>query len=326
MEFCNISLQRIINMKNPIITSTGNLIVTSIVIIITSAIITSFLGYVFYGLIFDSGVFTNPSFYFSGNYSNPEVVSFTKSLQISQSIGMFIIPPFLIVFLSRTDLLNDLSLKVKPNTFIMVLTGVVMITALPLIDMLGEFNSKMVLPEFLSGVEAWMRDAEESTARITKIFLTTNGVSDLFVNLIMIALIPAVGEELMFRGFLQNYISKKLNVHLAIVITAFIFSAIHMQFFGFIPRFLMGMLFGYLLHWSGSLWLPMFAHFVNNGTAVLISYFIGYENASSDKLLKNNDNYIYIVVSSIILTFSAIFLIYKYYSFFKQNKDSILNQ
>ena len=234
---------------------------------------------------------------------------------------MFIVPPLLIVYLSRQKLLSSLSLNKYPKVLMLFIAGIVMIMALPIIDLLGEVNSKMVLPDFLSGVEDWMRQSEESTARITKIFLDVNTIPGLIFNLIMIAVIPAIGEELMFRGFLQNYFNKKLNVHLAIFLSAFIFSAIHMQFFGFIPRLLMGMFFGYLLYWSGSLWLPMFAHFVNNAAAVLISYFVGFENANSDELLNNNENYIYIIAGAIFLTFSAIFIIYKYYEIEKRDTD-----
>jgi membrane protease YdiL (CAAX protease family) len=78
---------------------------------------------------------------------------------------------------------------------------------------------------------------------------------------------------LLFRGLLQRLIREWLgNVHVAVFISAFLFSALHMQFFGFLPRMMLGIMFGYLFVWTGSLWVPVFAHFVNNGSAVVVSY------------------------------------------------------
>jgi membrane protease YdiL (CAAX protease family) len=91
--------------------------------------------------------------------------------------------------------------------------------------------------------------------------------------------IPAIGEEFFFRGGIQNIISDKKNIHVAVWVSAFVFSAIHMQFYGFIPRMLLGGMYGYLLFWSGSLWLPVIAHFVNNGMAVLV-YYLRYNGSS----------------------------------------------
>jgi membrane protease YdiL (CAAX protease family) len=93
------------------------------------------------------------------------------------------------------------------------------------------------------------------------------------VNLLMIAILPAIGEELLFRGVLLRLFREwTKNVHVAIIITALLFSFIHFQFYGFLPRFLMGVLFGYLVYWSGSLWVSVIAHFVNNGTAVIVAW------------------------------------------------------
>ena len=93
--------------------------------------------------------------------------------------------------------------------------------------------------------------------------------------MLIIALIPAFGEELLFRGLIQKGLFKSWgNIHLAIWLSAFLFSALHLQFLGFIPRFLIGGLLGYLFFWSGSIWLPILAHFVNNATAVLLSFMI----------------------------------------------------
>ena len=96
---------------------------------------------------------------------------------------------------------------------------------------------------------------------------------DLFYTILVIAVVPAIGEELLFRGYLQQKLVNWLsNSHTAILITAFLFSAIHFHLQGIIPRFVLGVLLGYLFYWSNSLWLPILAHFVNNAQAVIFSY------------------------------------------------------
>ena len=131
----------------------------------------------------------------------------------------------------------------------------------------------MVFPEFLKGVEDWMRIQEEKLEEAT-IFLTTiNNPLEFLTAMIVIAVIPAIGEELLFRGLIQNQVhSWTKNAHLAVWITGILFSAIHVQFYGFVPRMLLGVLFGYMYLWSGNLLYPMLAHFANNGFQIILLY------------------------------------------------------
>jgi membrane protease YdiL (CAAX protease family) len=118
-----------------------------------------------------------------------------------------------------------------------------------------------------------MKLKEAQMAEMTKQLLVMKSIPVLLINLLMLAIIPAVGEEFIFRGCLQKIFGRWIgNYHIAIWITAIIFSGIHFQFYGFMPRMLLGALFGYLLVWSGSLWLPILAHFMNNGVAVVTAY------------------------------------------------------
>ena len=133
----------------------------------------------------------------------------------------------------------------------------------------------MSLPESFAGLEAKLRLMEETAGTATFAFLDVSTIGGLLVNLFIIAVLPAIGEEFFFRGILQRLFKDwTKNIHISIFITAFLFSAVHMQFFTFLPRFLLGLLFGYLLFWSKNIWLPVFAHFVNNAIAVLVYYFI----------------------------------------------------
>lgn len=119
----------------------------------------------------------------------------------------------------------------------------------------------------------------------------SNGYAiDLFFNLVIIAILPGIGEELIFRGIIQKQIGLMLrNPIVAIWISAIIFSAIHLQFEGFLPRMVLGIVLGYLYHWTGNLWVPMLAHAFNNGIQIVLIYATGmdvttFDEKSSDQL------------------------------------------
>jgi uncharacterized protein len=119
----------------------------------------------------------------------------------------------------------------------------------------------------------YFRDMEEKLAEATKFITHFDSTSDLLIAAVVIAILPAIGEELVFRGMIQNDFYRATgNPHVAIWVAAIIFSAIHFQFFGFLPRLLLGALFGYIYYWSGSLWLAVLAHFVNNGFTIVGLY------------------------------------------------------
>jgi len=158
-----------------------------------------------------------------------------------------------------------------------------------------------------------MRNMETEAEKLTESFLVTHTNFDLIINLSMIALLPAVGEELLFRGVLQNLIQQATkNQHWAVIITGFIFSAIHMQFFGFLPRFMLGVFLGYLLVWTGSIWAPILAHFINNGSAVLLSYY-EQKNAINinEEKIGIREGEFWMVIASVIITVSACYILYR---------------
>lgn len=200
-------------------------------------------------------------------------IAVLKILQITQSIGIFIVPAFLIAWTASKTPARFLGFRsvIEPRALGMML--LLLIAIQPVVIYTGVLNQNMLLPDFLSGVESWMKDMEELAMELTESFLTVTHISGLLVNLLMIAILPALGEELFFRGLLQNLFSKWFrNVHVAVVLTAILFSALHMQFYGFLPRFLLGLLFGYLLVWSGNIWYPILAHLLHNSVPVVLYY------------------------------------------------------
>lgn len=203
------------------------------------------------------------------NMGDPETIGMLKYFQICQSLGLFIAPSFLIAWLFHGDMTEYLRLDQPVGGGMVLLVILLVIVVNPLINFAGAMNAEMHLPGWMSSLEEWMREAEDAAAKLTEAFLSTKSVGGLLFNLLMIAVLPAFGEELLFRGVIQKILIRwARNVHWGIWLAAALFSALHMQFYGFVPRMLLAGMFGYLLVWSGSLWLPILAHFVNNAAAV----------------------------------------------------------
>jgi len=249
-------------------------------------------------------------------------ISLTKLIQISSSIGMFIIPA---IFFSRLEN-RDWQSYLKLNSFspqLVVLTIVIMYFSVPLLELSVEVNKSMKLPGFLQDLESWMRRQEDQMAELTRQLLTMKTIGSLLINLLMLAIIPAIGEEFIFRGCLQRLFKQLTNNHhIAIWLTAFIFSAIHMQFYGFLPRMLLGAMFGYLLVWSNSLWLPILAHFVNNATAVVTAYVYQQQGKSLEQLDQPERSHWLVYLISLALT---IILLWTFYQRAKAPKAVIKN-
>lgn len=200
-----------------------------------------------------------------------EAVKGALLLQAVAQLGMFVLPSVVFLYLFRGNYTTGRSLK--GHGVATLLSAALVFLALPLITQFYDWNQALVLPESLAGLESWMKASEEKAALLVESFLADSSYSALGRNLLVMAVIPAIAEELLFRGVLQQLIARLIGRnHAAVWITAFIFSAIHLQFYGFLPRFLIGVLLGYLFHWSGSLWLPVIAHFANNAASVVAGF------------------------------------------------------
>ncbi|MBD99623.1 MAG: CPBP family intramembrane metalloprotease domain-containing protein [Verrucomicrobia bacterium] len=199
-----------------------------------------------------------------------------KFIQGVQSIGLFIFPAIIFGWLFAQK--SALNLRIHPSISIrsVLLLLLLFVSYLPIINLTVELNSMMKLPAFLSELEAWMLAAEDNAEQLTLLLLKMDTPLDLAINLLIVGVIPALGEELIFRGHVQRILNiGKSNGHFGIWISAILFSALHMQFYGFLPRLLLGAFFGYLFHWSKNLWIPIIAHFINNASAVVVTYLIG---------------------------------------------------
>lgn len=212
------------------------------------------------------------------DFDNINNVSILKYFQIVQTLGLFVVPPFVITYIFHKEIKKSLYLISLPDLHSSIKVILVMIIGLPVINLLVLWNAQIDLPQWLESVEKWMKVTEQSAQKLTEMFLKTENTGDLFINLLMIAILPALGEEFLFRGVLQRYLIELIrNRHLGVLVTSILFSALHLQFFGFFPRLLLGLFFGYLLLWTGNIWLPVLAHFINNGMAVILYFILGTE-------------------------------------------------
>ena len=205
-----------------------------------------------------------------------------KMAQLVQSLLVFVVPALLAVWCWSRRPAEWLRLRAVGNGWVYAIVVVLMIVAQPGINMLATWNEGIRLPAFMSEIEQYFQDMEASARELTEMLAAAPTIGTMLLNLVVLAAVPAIGEELSFRGVLLGLIdgdttlgariSPSRRTHIAVWVVGIIFSLIHFQFYGFIPRMLLGVVLGYLLVWTGSLWVPMVAHFTNNALVVLLYF------------------------------------------------------
>lgn len=194
-------------------------------------------------------------------------------------------------------------------SMLMTFVAIVALTcSVPVMNMIEEWNESMSLPSVLAPLESWMRQAEDAAQQQVTMLLGGTSYGDLAVSLLIVGVLAGVSEELFFRGAMQRILSSgPIGPHAAIWLTAVLFSVFHMQFYGFIPRMLLGAFFGYLLYWSGSVWLPALVHALNNASVVYSSWYLrsGGSDGRFDVNTWGADSWVMILLS-VILTCVAI--------------------
>lgn len=253
----------------------------------------------------------------------PYVLKAMKFLQLVNAIGLFIVPSLLFAFLIHKKGNSYLKCNSGSNVILFLIIPLLMLASQPIINLSAEINKNLQLPDFLKSLEIWMQRSENNAEVITQAFLAGTDINTYLFNLFLIAVIPAIGEELMFRGVFQRILNDwTKNIHIAIWISAILFSAMHMQFYGFLPRMLMGALFGYIFYWSGSLWIPILAHFINNALAVSLHYLMnkGFKIDFLEKIGTGNNALFFVACSAVII----ILLLLQFY--FLRKKDETVSE
>jgi uncharacterized protein len=230
-------------------------------------------------------------------------IAILRFVQVSQQAGLFLIPSLLLAFLLRHGKESFLKIDQVPGAFSLILTVALAIFIIPVISWTGILNSHMDLPDWLSWLEGPMREKEDRASDIMGFLLGSDTIRAVTVNLLTLAVVPAFAEELLFRGVFQQLLIKVFrSSHAGIWITAILFSAVHFQFYGFLPRMILGLMFGYLFLWTGSLWSAIIPHFINNAIPVIMTFLSGRVSAISQTDLQGSIfPYLHLIISSLII-------------------------
>lgn len=190
-----------------------------------------------------------------------------------QAVLAFIFPAWLTAFLCTPKPYEYLGVTehVKSSEFLIIF--VIYLAAVPFLNSMISWNSTFSFPESLSGIETQLREWEDSAAEITQKILNNPSWGALISGILIVGCLTGFAEEMFFRaGLLRAFLKLGINKHVGIWITAIIFSAVHFQFFGFIPRMLIGAFLGYIFVYTQSVWTAAFAHALNNSLTVLMAW------------------------------------------------------
>ncbi|MGN0003979.1 MAG: lysostaphin resistance A-like protein [Sphingobacterium composti] len=234
---------------------------------------------------------------------------FMYALLASGTFGTFYLPS--VVLQKREPFQAYFPVQQISPVFYVLAVGI-LVGFSPMMELIAEWNAKMTLPESLKGVENWMRTQEDASNDLIKKVVMVDHIGLLFVNLIVLAIFPAVAEEYYFRGSLMHIFNRIFkNIHITIWVTAIIFSAIHVQFFGFFPRMILGAFFGYMLIWTNNIWVPILAHFVNNAIVTVLAFYYTTLGKTFEELQTYDSYSIFVYLGSFMLTVVIAVLFYK---------------
>jgi hypothetical protein len=255
----------------------------------------------------------------SGSVEHPQTFTI---LLILQGVALaFTMIGSALAFLSFVEKKSFSDLNDNPYVWALpaMLTVLIVIVFMPFDALIIEWNQHMDLPPFLDELEKQMQASEAVRSELTKKLTDFRNVPQLLAGLFVIGLIPAIGEELVFRGLIQSKLIKMFgNVHVGVWAAGFIFSFIHFQFYGFVPRMLLGVLFGYLYVWSGNIWYPIIGHFTNNGFTLVMYYLYQKKTVGV-----NIDDTASVSLRTTLISFAVlVFLLYIFKSYFTRYRTS----
>ncbi len=230
---------------------------------------------------------------------------------VVQDVIMFIIPAIATAVMITRRPADFICARHTPGTVPFILILVIAICSIPAMNAVVRWNENLTLPSSMQPMMDWMHGMEDAAKAYTEMLIGTSGIASLILAILIVALLAGFSEEIFFRGALQRLLSTSgMNPHGAIWLAAVIFSAVHMQFFGFVPRLILGAYFGYLLLWSRSIWLPVAAHALNNAFAVVAFRLESHaDSASQISTIGQNPSSVIdfvIIAASVAITAAAI--------------------
>jgi uncharacterized protein len=253
-------------------------------------------GYLFPGL---SAIYSDKT-----EIITQQMIVQSRWAQVVSAFFTFILPALLFGYFSDPKPLNYVGIRSRVSPLLLALSLILLIVAQPTVSWLGQFNEKIDFGSFQKS----MKDAEAVYARAMQMFLQMKSPTDLFINIFVMALLPAVGEELFFRGALQKSLLRLSHLPvMAVLISSAVFALLHGTAFHVLPIFTLGILLGTIYHITQNLWYTIIIHFSNNALAVLASYY-----SSRNETLKKiaNDDLSYPLISMLISLILVVGVIY----------------
>ncbi len=233
-----------------------------------------------------------------------------KTIQLFQTLGFFLLPGIFLHWLFSSPHKEYFGTSVRIKPALIAWTTLTIVLAMPFINWVVYINDAIQMPGFLKDVGDTLHGADKQYEEITDRLLSAGNVSGLVFNIVLIAVLPAIGEEFMFRGVFQGIFSEiTKGKHLPVIFTAILFSVFHGQFHGFIARFLLGAFLGYLFIWGKTIWLPVLAHFLYNTINILLYYFMDTGNIDSGTELLNKSFSPVTIGASFLLMLVSLMLI-----------------
>lgn len=235
-------------------------------------------------------------------------INLMRIIQSITSIGVWFIPALIFSFLSTESLWKYSEITNSPKCQQILIVFLLAFFILPLVLCLAAWNESLTFPASWRGIENWFRSYYEESERILNLLIDNPKISVLLFNVLLLGVLPAVCEEFFFRGTILPFLTQwTKNKHISIIITAFIFSAVHLDIYGFLPRFLLGIYLGYLFFWGKSLWLPIVAHFSHNTISVVLQYLVLRNGIDVETaIFQNQQLFIPILILSLIITMTGI--------------------
>lgn len=201
--------------------------------------------------------------------SNRSVLIF---LQLIISLGTFIVPGILFMFLISYTPFKYIKANKLPSLLWIAATIPVVFTGTFAVDLLIRLTELIPFSSIDNALVKALLQAEEQSMKGYEAFLAFESLGGFLLIFILMAVMPAIGEELIFRGLIQNIFLKSYqNSHVAVGFSAFWFALVHAQLTNFFALMFMGIILGYLYYWTKNLWIPIIAHMFNNGLIVIIS-------------------------------------------------------
>lgn len=235
---------------------------------------------------------------------------FLYALLVSSSFGTFLLPA--LVLQKLEPYFNYFPVENKRSWLSYAVAVALLFAFGPIMQLIGEANMTMTLPDSWNKIEVWMRTQEDSMALLTERIVMVDTWGLLCANILVMAVMPAIAEEYYFRGSLMHMIQRLTkNYHLTVWVSAVIFSAIHVQFFGFFPRMILGVFFGYMFVWTQNIWIPILAHFVNNATVAILAFVYTRQGKTYADLQTYESYSIFVYIGSFMLTIVLAMWFYK---------------